>query len=174
MPRQVDSPKPSLRTPPRSSDSRASVAFIIDMPGAMQPDGHLRCARSARQRSRMNIENGQAGAKSLQPQTGWRWSQSRANPSRGPNSLISREDTGNSRDLGPSPWQSGRNKVGFRYSWADFPASRNRERNRDEQGTLWTEQGKKAGGGLPREGQATGAASKARPSRPSGDERSKR
>jgi hypothetical protein len=60
MPRQVDSPKPSLRTPPRSSDSPASVAFIIDMPGAMQPDGHLRCAGSARQRSRMNTENGQA------------------------------------------------------------------------------------------------------------------
>ncbi len=33
----------------------------------------------------------------------------------------------------------------------DFPASGNRERNRDEQGTLWTEQGKEAGGGLPRE-----------------------
>jgi hypothetical protein len=79
-------------------------------------------------------------------QTSWRWSQSRANPSRGP---------GNSRDLGPSPWQSGRNKV----PGPDFPASRNSERNRDEQGTLWTEQGKKAGGGLPREGQATGAAS---------------
>ena len=50
MPQQVDSPKPSLRTLPRSSDSRASVAFLIDRPGAMQPDAHLPCPRSARQR----------------------------------------------------------------------------------------------------------------------------
>src|SRR5262245_47023882 len=42
-----------------------------------------------------------AGAKSLQPQTTWRWGESSANPSLGAESLLSRENTGNSVDSGP-------------------------------------------------------------------------
>jgi hypothetical protein len=42
-----------------------------------------------------------AVAKSLQPQTRWRWGESSANPSLGAESLLSREDTGNSVDPGP-------------------------------------------------------------------------
>jgi hypothetical protein len=63
-----------------------------------------------------------AAAKSLQPQTTWRWGESNANPSLGAESLLSRENTGNSVDSGPienASWTGGRPVSG--HLRRDFP-----------------------------------------------------
>ena len=65
-----------------------------------------------------------AGAKSLQPQTGWRWAQSRANPSLGAESLLSRENTGNSAEFGPSRRAEKRSTARFRPPSVGFPWAR--------------------------------------------------
>ncbi len=81
-----------------------------------------------------------AGAKSLQPQTGWRCGQSIANPSPRASSLIYRENTGNAPETGfrvGQILQSGP----FSGSYAaHFPEFGNREISADEQGIPRREQ----------------------------------
>jgi hypothetical protein len=62
-----------------------------------------------------------AGAKSLQPQTTWRWAQSAANPSLELNSLIRRENTGNSAGFEGIASRRGSENAGLRSPPEGFP-----------------------------------------------------
>ena len=93
---EADSQAKPNRRPSQQRTTRAAESLMSPEPavsGSKGEDGPRQ--NPGKPRELLGLSQA-AAAKSLQPQTGWRWRESRANPSLSAGSLLSREDTGNS------------------------------------------------------------------------------